>query len=86
MVGHEPKCIHGCDNERHPVVVIAYVPDGCNCFPDAVQPLCIQHYEKIHSTGPVTVLEDFTLYKEFTHEKELPITTNSNGFRSPDVF
>jgi hypothetical protein len=81
------KCIHGCHPDRHPAVLVAYVPEGCNCFPNSIQSLCIQHWTKIHSTGPITVLEDLTLDKMFSHEEQsLPLTTNSNGFCSPDTF
>lgn len=62
------KCRHNC---RSSPVVIVYAPDGCNCFTDPIQALCMQHLTKIHSTGPVKILEDLTLDKVFSNEEAL---------------
>jgi len=61
------KCRHNC---KGAAVAIVYVPEGCNCFVDPIQALCMQHLEKIHSTGPITILEDFTLDKVLTNDQK----------------
>lgn len=40
------KCRHGCDPQRHPVVGIYHAPQGCICWDDPVQALCIAHAVK----------------------------------------
>lgn len=49
-------CRFGCDD---PVVAIVHVPEGCNCWDDPLQALCVHHLMKAHSTGPIAVLADF---------------------------
>lgn len=56
----ELRCRFGCDS---PVVAIVHTPQGCHCWPDPVQALCAQHFEKVDG-GPVTPIVDFRLFDE----------------------
>jgi hypothetical protein len=49
------KCRFGCDNP----IGIFHVPDGCICWRDPVQALCMQHFITAESTGPITIIVDF---------------------------
>ena len=62
---NKDKC-HLC---RSSPVAVIYAPDGCNCSSEPVQALCMQHLVKVHSAGPITLLEDLTLDKVFSNEK-----------------
>lgn len=46
------RCRFGCENP----VGIYWVPKGCVCWPDQVQALCMQHFVKCESEGPVRLL------------------------------
>ena len=47
------RCRFGCTD---PVVAIVSVPAGCACWPDPLQALCWAHYDKVQSSGPVSVV------------------------------
>lgn len=49
----EIKCRFGCDS---PAIGIYHVPEGCICWPDPVQALCIQHFITAESEGPITLV------------------------------
>jgi hypothetical protein len=51
------KCRFGCDNP----IGIFHIPEGCVCWRDPVQALCMQHFVKAESTGPITIVVDFRL-------------------------
>ncbi len=51
-----PKCRFGCDD----AIGIYHIPKGCHCWPDPVQALCIQHFIKAESTGPITLMMALT--------------------------
>jgi hypothetical protein len=51
------RCRFGCDAP----VGIFHVPAGCICWRDPVQALCMQHFVKAESTGPITCIVDFRL-------------------------
>ena len=40
------KCLHGCDD---PILGIYYFEDGCICFKDKIQALCLHHFLRIES-------------------------------------
>lgn len=62
------KCRHGCDNP----VGIFHVPKGCVCWPDPVHALCMQHFIKAESTGPVMFIADFRVGSEPENTKSAP--------------
>lgn len=48
-------CRFGC---KSPVAGLYHAPDGCICWPDKVQALCIQHAQKgLQNTNMETILE-----------------------------
>lgn len=46
----------GC---KSPAVGIYHVPEGCHCWPDPVQALCVHHIQKAESSGEITRIADF---------------------------
>lgn len=50
----ELKCRFGCKNP----VGIYHVPEGCICWADPIQALCMQHFIKAESEGPITRIVD----------------------------
>jgi hypothetical protein len=46
-------CRHG---DRGLVVALAHIPEGCWCFSDPVQALCLQHLMKAQSNGPISII------------------------------
>lgn len=52
------RCRFGCAD---PVVAIVHVPEGCVCWPDPVQALCMAHLAKVQSPGPISVAIDYRL-------------------------
>jgi hypothetical protein len=49
------KCKFGC---KDPVVAVVYMPEGCLCWRDPVQALCLHHLHRAQTNGPSTVLVD----------------------------
>jgi hypothetical protein len=47
------KCRFGCSS---PVFGVYHLPEGCVCWPDPVQALCLQHSITAQSTGPIEVI------------------------------
>ena len=56
----EVRCRFGCVD----AAVIVHVPEGCVCWQDQIQALCLQHYTKVQSCGPVNILMDMRLRKK----------------------
>jgi hypothetical protein len=44
--------------------MIVHAPEGCDCWKDPVQALCMQHYSSVQSHGPVFILMDLRLKKK----------------------
>lgn len=38
------KCLHGC---KDAIIGMFYFEEGCICFSDKIQALCLHHYKKI---------------------------------------
>jgi hypothetical protein len=64
---HKLKCRFGCGD---PPVGIFHVPQGCVCFTDPLQALCLHHSERAQSEGPITCLLDFRMPKSPALQKE----------------
>lgn len=56
----EVKCRFGCDD----AAIIVHAPEGCVCWKDPVQALCMQHFTSIQSCGPVVIIMDLRLRKK----------------------
>ncbi len=52
------KCRYECDD---PPIGIYHTPEGCVCWPDPVQALCIHHAVRVQSEGSIDLLVDLTV-------------------------
>jgi hypothetical protein len=46
-------CRHG---DKNLVVALCHIPQGCWCWSDPVQALCLQHLMSAQSNGPIVIL------------------------------
>lgn len=51
-----PPCRFGC---KDPAVGIFYIKEGCICWPDHIQALCMQHFITAESEGDVLEIISF---------------------------
>jgi hypothetical protein len=55
----ELRCRFGCDNP----IGIFYLPEGCACWDDPVQALCLQHYSKAEPIAGMRCIVDLRIHQ-----------------------